>query len=528
MSQETLQLFHLLERMGQPRVLVLGDLILDRYTWGDAERVSQEAPVLVMRANRQESRLGGSASVCRLLRGLEAEVTSLGVVGEDADGEELRSLLAQAGVDQEHVLIDPSRPTTTKERFIGLAQNRHPHQILRVDREERTDIHRELEEQFLARLISLIDQHQVVLISDYDKGVCTPWLLKQVMDVAKQANVPVLVDPIRSKDYSKYRGASAMTPNRLEAQLATGQHIGQPRDAFLLGKQLCEELDLKAAIITLDRDGMALVPPDGGGTIYPTRPRNVYDITGAGDMVLAMMGLCVACGIKLSQSIQLANVAGGLEVEKVGVVPVSRDEIRGDLEKAFKAPLGKIMSLDEAKTFSRQQQQQNKKVVFTNGCFDLLHVGHTTYLQEAAEMGDLLLVGLNSDASVRRLKGSGRPINEEHSRASVLASLACVDGVVIFDEDTPAELIQAIRPDVLTKGGSYDPDTIVGADFVKSYGGTVCITGFVEGMSSTNLLAKSQQKHTSLPGPHFQRMKERSLELIDSEGEELFTPDEEA
>lgn len=321
-------LLDILENLGRPRVLVVGDLILDRYTWGNAERISQEAPVIVLRADAREERLGGAGNVCNMLRGLEADVTCAGVVGDDADGLAVRRLLEDAAVDTRCLLADPRRPTTVKERFIGRAQGRHPHQILRVDNEVRDPLEEELESRLTSHIVELLAAHDVVLVSDYDKGVCTQRLLRATIDAARAARRPLLVDPIRITDYSRYQGATTMTPNRTEAGMATGIRIETSADAIRAGEKLCRELQLDVGIITLDSDGIALVMPDGQGEIFPTQPRAVYDITGAGDMVLAMIGLCFACGVSPADAVRLGNIAGGLEVEKVGVEVIPRAEIR--------------------------------------------------------------------------------------------------------------------------------------------------------------------------------------------------------
>jgi len=493
-----------LDGLGRPRLLVLGDLILDRYTFGNAERVSQEAPVLLLRADRREARLGGAANVCNMLRGLDAECVCCGVVGDDADGREMRAMLIEAGVDDSGLLADPSRPTTVKERFIGRAANRHPHQILRVDSEVRDPLAAELAQRLLARVLELLPDCHALLISDYDKGVCTPQVLRAAIDAARAAGVPVLVDPIRGSDFGRYRGATTMTPNRLEAELATGVRVATPADALAAGRELCRVAELEAALVTLDSQGMMLVWPDGQGEHFATRPRAVYDITGAGDMVLATVGLCLAAGTTWEEAVRLANVAGGLEVEKVGVARVSRDEIRVDLLASARAgmPGCKIVTLEqllplvEARRAAAQRHEgcdpcdRRERVVFTNGCFDLLHVGHVTYLAEAATRGDTLIVGLNSDSSVRRLKGPSRPVIGQSDRAAMLSALACVDFVVSFDDPTPLELIRALRPDVLVKGGDYRDklEEITGREFVESYGGELYLTGLVEGVSTTKIL----------------------------------------
>ena len=494
--------------LARPRVLVLGDLILDRYTWGDAERVSQEAPVILLRADKREVRLGGAANVCNMLRGLEAEVRLAGVVGDDDGGRLVRRMLRELGVDDSLVLYDAQRPTTTKERFIGRAQGRHPHQILRVDDEVRDPLRPELVHELSTRLAAALEHCDVVLISDYDKGVCTPRLLRQVIDAARELGKPVIVDPIRGGDYSRYRGATTMTPNRLEAELATGIKIETADDAIRAGWKLAREHKLDFGIVTLDRDGMALVTPDGRGEVYPTQARAVYDITGAGDMVLAMIGLCFGAAVAPADAVRLANVAGGLEVEKVGCTPIPRQEIMARLALDRVTGIGKIVSAAQIAALAEAQRAAGRRIVFTNGCFDLLHVGHVTYLQESAALGDHLIVALNSDASVRRLKGPSRPVIGEGDRAAMLAALASVDNVVVFDEETPLDLIRAIRPDVLVKGGTYKPEEIVGYDFVTSYGGRVCVTGVVDGIS-TSRIVESLAKQAP-PAPHFQQQPARS------------------
>lgn len=353
------ELLATLDRLGHPRVLVLGDLILDRYTWGNAERVSQEAPVILLRVDQREARLGGAANVCAMLRGLEAEASCAGVVGADADGQLVRRLLSEAGIDQSGLETDGTRPTTVKERFMGRAQGRHPHQMLRVDSEVRDPLGSQLQDRIAAWLAERIADYDVVLVSDYDKGVSTPALLRFVIDTARAAGVPVLVDPIRSSDYSRYRGATTVTPNRSEAEMATGVAIASAADAFAAGRKLCRELDLDLAIVTLDRDGMALVYPDGRGEVFPTRPRAVYDITGAGDMALAMIGVSLAGGVAPPDALRLANVAAGLEVEKIGVAVIPRAEIRAHLLEecgAFALPAGGTAL--EGPHFSRQALRQ--------------------------------------------------------------------------------------------------------------------------------------------------------------------------
>jgi D-beta-D-heptose 7-phosphate kinase/D-beta-D-heptose 1-phosphate adenosyltransferase len=489
-----------LESLAPAHLLVLGDLIVDRYTWGNAERISQEAPVVVLRADRRESRLGGGANVACMLRGLEARVTCAGVAGCDEAGTELRRLLHADGIDDELVITDSSRQTTVKERFIGRASARHPNQILRVDTESRAPLNRSLEDQLQHSIRSSMPRYQTVLISDYGKGVCTPALLSTVIAAGREAGVPVLVDPMRTDNYRHYRGATVLKPNRSETELVTGIEIRRPADAFAAGRQLCEELDLQMAVITLDRDGMALVPRHGTPHLFPTLPRNVYDITGAGDMVMAMLGLCWANGTTATTAAQLSNVAGSLEVEHTGVAQVTRDDIRAELLSRARPGLEKLLSVEALKTFGRSQREQGKRVVFTNGCFDLLHVGHVSYLEVAAAMGDVLVVGLNSDRSVQSLKGPDRPVIAEGDRAAMLAAMQCVDAVVIFDDATPHRLLHALRPDVLVKGGTYTTDEIVGREVVQAYGGEVRVTNVIDGIS-TSRIVKSLSGQASRKAP---------------------------
>jgi D-beta-D-heptose 7-phosphate kinase/D-beta-D-heptose 1-phosphate adenosyltransferase len=489
-------LSELVRHLGEPRVLVIGDLMLDRYVWGDAERISQEAPVILLHADRREERLGGASSVATLLRALGARVALGGVVGSDADGERIRGALHDLGIDDDAVLTDPDRPTTVKERYIGRAQHRHPQQMIRVDYEVRTPLHIERElflRQAIARQVRLAD---VVLISDYDKGVCTAGLLAEVVVLAKGQGLRVIADPIRGSDYRKYHGCSAITPNRLEAGLATGRGLSSTALALQSAGELQQRLALEAAIVTLDRDGMALAHADGRSQVFPTRPRQVYDITGAGDMVMAVLGMALAAGADYDPAIRLANVAGGLEVEKIGVATVTREEILRDLLHGDGAPaevhrIGRKLR-DRAALVQELQARRalGQRIAFSNGCFDVLHAGHVQYLQDARAQADLLVVGLNSDAGVRALKGAGRPFHDEDARALVLAGLEAVDYVTIFSEPTPLELIHAVRPDVLVKGADYRREAVVGGDFVEACGGRVHLAPLREGFSTTRLLQR--------------------------------------
>lgn len=489
-------LIELVQTLGAPRVLVVGDVMLDRYVWGDAERISQEAPVILLRADKREERLGGASSVATMLQALGAKTSVLGVVGTDGDGFQARRILTNLGIDAEGVVADPDRPTTVKERYIGRAQAKHPQQMIRVDYESREPASEAVERQLADALVAKIREADIVLVSDYDKGVCTPGLLRVAIEVAKARGIRVIADPTRGGDYAKYRGCSSMTPNRLEAGLATGRTIHTHADALDAASHLRDTLGLEAGLVTLDKDGIALAHRDGRRTVFPTRPRQVYDITGAGDMVMATLGLALAAGADYDEAIRLANVAGGLEVEKIGVATVSRDEIMADLLHApFRAAqrvpgATKVMGLPHLLTELESRRRSGQKVAFTNGCFDVLHAGHVQYLAEARGQADCLVVAINSDASVSKLKGPTRPLNPVEARALVLAGLQDVDYVTIFAEQTPAAVIEAVRPDVLVKGADYAKADVVGAAFVESYGGRVHLAGLRDGFSTTSLIER--------------------------------------
>ncbi len=483
-------LIDLINRLGEPSILVLGDVMLDRYVWGHAERVSQEAPVVTLRATRREERLGGAASVASMLRALGAHVTLAGVVGDDADAQRLRDLVDDQGINQDLLWTDRRRPTTVKERYLGLAQQRHPQQMLRVDYESREPISQSVGDDLARLILSRWPRWDAVLVSDYGKGVCVPSLLAPLIDTGRRRGIPVLVDPERQGDYRKYIGCTAITPNRLEASFAAGCPVEDISQALHVAAQLQKSLDLEAAIVTLDKDGMALSLRNHEPQHFPTRPRQVYDITGAGDMVLAVLGLAMAGGADFPTAVRLANVAGGLEVERVGVATLRRAELIADL--LHLPPDDKVFDLGELVFDIEHRRRSGQRIVFTNGCFDVLHAGHVQCLREAKAQGDWLIVGLNSDRSVRELKGPGRPINNIHTRAAVLAGLQVVDAIVVFDEPTPLHLIEALRPDVLVKAGDYRREEIVGADFVESYGGRVHIAAYRAGVSTTELIRRIQ------------------------------------
>ena len=345
-------------------------------------------------------------------------------------------------------------------------------------------------ERLVASIVARLDEFDAVLISDYAKGVCTPEVVRPLIVAANERSIPVIVDPPANEDWQHYRGVTTMTPNRLETRCATGVKIESPADAAVAGRQLCEQLDLDFATITLDSDGVVLVFPDGETRHFSTRRREVYDITGAGDMVLAMIGVGAAAGVAPDDLARLANVAGGLEVEQIGVVSISREQMISDLMRSGRTTQQKICDIDVLERHVKSRKKLGQRVVFTNGCFDLLHPGHVHYLEEAATHGDALVVGVNSDAGVRLHKGPTRPVLGQEHRARMLAALECVDHVIVFDEPTPIPLLERLQPDVLVKGGSTLE--IVGREVVEAYGGDVRGLSLNPGLSTTQIVTSIQ------------------------------------
>lgn len=474
------------------KVLVLGDLMLDRYVWGDVDRISPESPVPVLSVRQEEVRLGGAASVAGLLRALEAEPILVGILGDDPAGRTLAKVLDEAAIER-RVVVLPLRPTTCKERYIGRAGHRHPQQLLRVDREESHPLDPASEDVLLKEIGVLMPSCAAVLISDYSKGVCTPRLLQETIACAHRLGKPVLIDPGRHADYEWYRGADALTPNRSEAGAVVGYRIHDPDRGLNAAADISRRYGIGCVIVKLDSQGMVLHQRDGTSAVLPTQAREVYDVTGAGDMVLAVLGWAAASGLAWREAAVLANLAAGLEVEKWGVTPVTRAELRRALHASAESPAAKHVSLDEMAALAEEYRSRGKRVVFTNGCFDLLHVGHVNYLREAAALGHVLVVAVNSDAGVRRLKGPSRPVIGETDRAALLAALSCVDHVLVFEEDTPHEFLRRIRPDVLVKGGTYTVEGVVGREIVETYGGQVCVVGAIPGVSTTDILSRARE-----------------------------------
>jgi len=461
--------------------LVIGDMILDRYVWGTAERISPEAPVPVVKVDREETRLGGAGNVVNNLISLGCRVQIASVVGTDEAGYELKQLLQRQGVATTGIQSDPERITTCKTRIIAGYQ-----QVIRLDREDCAPVDSSREDRLLNFVAEALDGVDVVLVSDYLKGVLSDRTLGEIIRLAKTHSRPVVVDP-KGKNFSRYRGASLLTPNQQEAELAARGKIHDHGSLLATGSSIYRELELGALLITRGSQGMSLFTA-GQATHLAADAREVYDVSGAGDTVLSLCAAGLAGGLSFAASAELANLAAGIVVGKVGTATISPAELLTAALAREQSLGSKILSKDRLTMVLEGFHQAGKKIVFTNGCFDLLHAGHVQYLQKARKLGDLLVLGLNSDESIRRLKGEKRPLLRQTERAQILAALDCVDYITIFEEDTPLELIQLIKPAVLAKGGDYVAAEVVGRDYVESCGGKLVLLEFEDGKSTSNII----------------------------------------
>jgi D-beta-D-heptose 7-phosphate kinase/D-beta-D-heptose 1-phosphate adenosyltransferase len=473
--------------IGHPRILVVGDLMLDRYVWGSVERISPEAPIPVLKVAEQEDRPGGAFRVAAALAALDARVECAGVVGGDPDGAALLKLLDEFGVDAKAVLRLPDRPTTVKTRMVARVQ-----QLFRVDKEDPSPIPTEATKWLLRRVEAAARRADAVLVPDYNKGVLTQPFLHALIRAAMAAGKPIIVDPARGVDARRYKGATAICPNRLEAALAAGQFVVRPsgrtgggsgphgegiraeaRTTDRIGRLLLRRLGLEACVITRDREGMSLYRKGVKPFHVKARAHEVFDVTGAGDVVLSLLGFVLAGGGGFEEAVAIANVAGGIEVAKFGFVPLTRHEIQAELEVPAHAET-KLRSRGELATIVAGLKAQGKTVVFTNGCFDLLNANHISLLRHAKGLGDVLIVATNGDESIRRLKGPNRPILAEAERVELLSAVHHVDYVTVFPEDTPRPLLALLQPDILVKGGDYQrKEEVVGWEIVESYGGRI-------------------------------------------------------
>jgi D-beta-D-heptose 7-phosphate kinase/D-beta-D-heptose 1-phosphate adenosyltransferase len=461
--------------------------------------------VQVVQVQRETYSLGGAGNVVANLRSLGAQVQLLALVGTDVNNTPIERLLSEQAVSPAGLIADASRPTTIKTRVLAAH-----HQLLRFDVERVAPCSNAAAAAILQALSQQAQAVDVVVLSDYGKGVLTPQLVRELIALCKRENLRVLVDP-KGDDYTHYRGATLLTPNRKEAAAATGLALAGPNGADATtqaGARLLRELDLEACLITLSEDGMALFERDSAPHRLPTQAREVFDVTGAGDTVIAAIAFALACGQSMLEACEFANRAAGVVVGKLGAATVTLDELtstRASQRPTTSSTHGHGRALEpEAKILSQaalhaeimRLRAAGQRIVFTNGCFDILHAGHIQYLNQAARLGDALVVGLNSDASVKRLKGPTRPLNSERDRAFLLAALSAVGYVAIFDQDTPLELITQLVPDVLVKGGDWRAEDIVGGSVVRAAGGRVAVLPFVDGHSTTGLIERAQHTQT--------------------------------
>ncbi|MCH7602128.1 MAG: bifunctional heptose 7-phosphate kinase/heptose 1-phosphate adenyltransferase [Planctomycetes bacterium] len=473
--------------------MVVGDFMLDEQIYGAAERLSPDAPVPILLEERKESTPGGAANVALCLWALKAEVLCFGVIGSDREGETLRRSIREAGCDVSGIIQDDDRPTTIKRSMIGLAQHRHPQKMFRVDVESREPVSAMIREKILSMIESKINTVDVVCLEDYDKGVCSPEFCNKLVEICKARNKPLLVDPAAIEDYSKYTGATLLTPNRSEAELATG--LDTPLDASEmhnsgLATKLIRQLKLEAVVLTLDCHGALLEERGNDPVLVPTVARSVYDVTGAGDIVLAALAGGVANKLPWLDAVKFANAAAGLEVEVFGAQPIPFANVVREVLKQSTTLEGKVRSLDELLVELAVHREAKERIIFTNGCFDVIHAGHVAYLREAKQLGDVLVVAINCDEQVRQQKGEGRPIYDETERLEILSEFACIDYLIVFDEPTVGELLEETMPDVYVKGGDYQIQEINERKLCKKRGIEIKILAQRPGLGSTDVIER--------------------------------------
>ncbi len=464
--------------------LVVGDVMLDKYVWGEVQRISPEAPVPVVRTNWQDEQPGGAANVAMNLAHLGARVTVAGYTGGDKDREHLETLLIEAGVEPVLTAV-AGVPTTSKLRIMGGNQ-----QMLRLDNEASPAAWEPGREELLVHVLTILPDMHVVVLSDYAKGVLTDPVCRTIIEEARLLDIPVIVDP-KNRNFTRYRGATTICPNRKELSLATGESADDLDSLLEAGQSLLPWLGMKYMAVTLSERGIAVLH-ERSCCVLPAVVRQVFDVSGAGDTAIAVIALALASKLNIETAAQVANLAAGIVVGKAGTVPIYRHELLAALTQDVAIQKEeKVLPQERLLWRVAAWRAAGQQVVFTNGCFDLLHVGHITLLERARKQGDRLIVAINSDDSVRRLKGAARPIVGANERAHILAAMGVVDAVVIFEADTPLELIEAVRPEVLVKGGDYAEKDVIGAHEVRSWGGRVALIPVVEGTSTTALIERA-------------------------------------
>ena len=500
------ELVAIAESMKDVRVLVIGDIMLDQFVYGDVERISPESPVPVLLVQNEQSMLGGAGNVLSNLKGLGAECAVIAVIGGDTQGQHLQECLKGFAAEAACLVVDSTRPTTVKTRFLSGMQ-----QLLRTDFEKKESISPEIENDLIKQFDRELENCGAVVISDYGKGILTDRVLRHVIQTARKKNVPVLVDP-KGDDYKRYKGASIVTPNKKELMEASKMSAGSDEEVSMAAHHVMKVSGIDAVIATRSKDGMSVVQRHDKEAVHiPASPVEVFDVSGAGDTVIAVAAAALAAGSDVVQAAKLANVAGNIVVTKVGTAPIRIDEMLDSLiaiqgneqaqaSQAHAVQGTPICNWDQAIEVMQRWRAKNRTVGFTNGCFDILHRGHAQYLGEARARCDRLIVALNSDASIKLLKGESRPIHDEMSRAAVLSALACVDMVVFFgaseegQDNTPCELLSILKPDLYFKGGDYTIDQLPEAKIMAEHGGEVSLLSFVDGYSTTGAIEKMKQE----------------------------------
>lgn len=471
----------------QCKIIVVGDLMIDEYLWGAVDRISPEAPVPVVSVGRNSYTLGGAGNVINNLVSLGAQVSVTSVIGTGANADLLLKTLADMDIDTSGLFRDPHRPTTKKTRIIAANQ-----QVLRIDREATGPITEKAISHICNFLAKHISGHHAILISDYGKGLFSSSVLKRLIDLANHYNKPILVDP-KGLDFQKYAGASIITPNKKEASFAAGIDIKDADSLMTAGKKLLTGIPVKNVLITCGKDGMALFEEGKAPYVISAKARQVFDVSGAGDTVLAVVGMAVAAGLPLAQGAALANIAAGIVVGKVGTAPIEKEEFQEALNRS-ESRLKKLRDLSALTSLVNNLKAESKKIVLTNGCFDLLHAGHIRFLAKAKAMGDVLIVALDTDESVRSIKGEGRPILGEKERVQIISALDSVDYVTVFSSDKLFDLLKALRPDILTKGSNYTGESVRGHEIVEQFGGRVDLVPITEEVSSSRIINQIKNK----------------------------------
>ena len=483
----SVQLIHLIDQFTNARILCIGDIMVDRFLYGSVKRISPEAPVPVLRIKEEVSMLGGAGNVMRNFVELGAEGCFIAAVGDDSAGRELMQMIADIHEIEPNILIEKKRPTTIKRRFVAGGQ-----QLLRVDHEEVEAFSSKTSKELVKCFERSLEDVNVVILSDYQKGTFSDDVLVEMITTASKKNKTIIIDPKRS-DYALYRGATLLTPNWHELSQAVGRVLKNEEEMIIAAREIIEKNGVESILVTRSQYGMSLVTKDGFEH-FPAKAKEVFDVSGAGDTVVATLATALSAGGSISKAVEIANIAAGIVVGKVGTATVERSEIRDNIKNRSRGETSdKVLTIRRVTETIEKWRTKEQSVGFTNGCFDLLHPGHISLLKQAKSHCDKLIVGLNSDDSVKRLKGETRPVQTEIARADVLSSLAYVDAVVIFTEDTPKEIIEVIKPDVLVKGADYKIEDVVGADFVQSYGGKVELAQFVDGHSTTSMIERIEE-----------------------------------